>query len=145
MSADQRQKAADQLYSTEGLPGLTVRLTIKQFRQKDIVEYRLYVRLAYFPDESGVLRLNFIDITCGGEFDYTTRRLITMICEYVRRELRHGLLTEETLIRSWRGMIDGTNSFEPQGFCAEITRQVCSPLDAVARWMEMRDNHGSDK
>jgi hypothetical protein len=137
-NADFRQRASDQMYSIDGMKGFTKKLTIKQEKDGVITEYDLYLHTAYFE---GVL--NFINITCHGSFDYSVRRLITMVCDHVRRELRHSLLDEEQLIKDWQGTIDKTNSFEPQGTCEQIPgtyldKLVASPLDAAAKWLKSR-------
>jgi len=134
-----RQRAADRMYSTEAMPGVTGKLVIRQTVEGKIREHNIYIHLGYFEDA-----LNFIDITCGGTIDYSVRRLITKVCDHVRRELRHGLLTEEDLIKDWRGRFEGNNSFEPQGVCPQLPggyldQLVASPLDAAARWMEARN------
>lgn len=133
-----RGRASDRMYSSDGMPGLTHKLTIKQVKDGGAVDHDIYVHLAYFEE-----RLNYIDVTCGGSIDYSVRRLITMVCDHVRRQLRHGLLDEEGLIRDWRGSQDAANSFEPQGTCSSLPgtyldKLVASPLDAVARWMHSR-------
>ena len=132
-----RRRAAEVMYSTAGMPGITTKLTIQQVKDGEIVEHDLYLHRTYFEG-----KLNFIDITCGGSIDYSVRRLITLVCDHVRRELRHGLLDEEQLVLGWRATFEGTNSFEPQGTCPQLPggymgQLVGSPLDAVARWMSM--------
>lgn len=135
-NADFRQRAADQMYSTDGVPGITKKLTITKVVDKEIVEFDLYVHIAYFEG-----KLNFLNITCDGSIDYSVRRLISTVCDHVRKELRHELLNEESLIKDWRGAVDGTNSFEPQGRCEQLPgnyleKQVASPFDAVARFLQ---------
>lgn len=121
----------EKVRSTDGLETLTRKLTILDTSGKEPITHRFYATAGYHNG-----RLFHLDFVCGGSLDYSVRRLISMQCTLIRKMLREGLMDRGELISTWRGIMGGANSFEPQGYCQQIGRIVASPLDAAARWLE---------
>lgn len=134
MTQEISEKVEHKIRSTEGLETVTRKLTIMEAGGEKPLIHRFYVTVGY---HEGVV--SHLDLVCGPSLDYSVRRLISMQCALIRKMLRRDSFSGSELISTWRGIMGGANSFEPQGWCDEIGRMAASPLDAAARWLEKID------
>lgn len=141
-----RARAQAALETNDGLRGRTVKL--------EIGTGDCYLKVATFEG-----RLVNVDLTVsriGGEDEAAlttprmavlecskrdvTRALLEVACREASDLLQAGVWDAARLVATWRG-----TRFDPEGGCAQVQGVVASPLDAAARWIEMKIQEGKLK
>ena len=138
MSPNSVRDRASKMVEEWGIPGKIEKATIRSHRldSNELVDYKFYAVLGFYPSD----RLDYVEVFSSGLHTHNVRALLEMVCEKTRLLVRDGQWGLDTLLRDWRG-----RQFEPRGVCKQLQEltpdenpQVTSPLDALARIIEIR-------
>lgn len=139
----ERAAAVAALEANDGVPGRTVKLEIGLgdcYFSAAVQEGRLvHVALSLSRiggDAADVLISHQTAVLEASKQD-VARALIERVCRDASELLQRQAWTAADLIAAWRG-----TRFDPEGVCPQVQAVVASPLDAAARWVEMKVAEG---
>lgn len=83
-------------------------------------------------DSGGVLR--YLDLRLSNGLDANVRAALEIIVKHAKALVDGGVWTIEDMKTQWRG-----THMDPSGICLQVRGAVTSPLDAAARYIEMKE------
>jgi hypothetical protein len=138
-----REIALAALEHNDGLPGHNVKLEIGAgdcyltvaAQQGRVVHVMLTVsRIG--GDRNDILPSHQTAVLEASKLD-VTKALVEQVCRDANELLQRGEWAVADLIAAWRG-----TRFDPAGYCRQVDALVASPMDAAARWMELKAKEG---
>jgi hypothetical protein len=142
VGAEERTRVKAALLASEGLPGWNVKLEIGSgdcyltaaIMGGRLVHVNLTVSRVGGPEL--IMRTHQVAVLEASKLD-VTKALVEIACRTVNQLLQRGAWDVEDLIAAWRG-----TRFDPEGVCPQVRGIVSSPLDAAAKWLELKAKEG---
>jgi hypothetical protein len=138
----QRAQVQAALEASPGLTGWTAKLEIGAgdcyltvaVREARIVYVTITVsRVGGSPSIMGTHQVAVLE---ASKLD-VTKALVEVACREANELLQRQAWGAADLVAAWRG-----TRFDPEGVCPQVQGIVTSPLDAAAKWIEMKMQQG---